>query len=182
MCLFYFFSEDGPPSSPETRSYLATRNWSRSRRWYLRPSLTSRHVPSSPCSSAHGAPCLIPVVRLGLCALNPVGFVPPAGAGECGRKPLAGVRLLPPAGCAIVGVLLRCPPSLGLAVFVACGPTIVPMCSCPLRNVWPHCGKPPGAAGSACCSRAAGLVCRRYALAGYPARYAALSFHERSPP
>jgi hypothetical protein len=31
-----------------------------------------------------------------------------AGEGECGRNPLAGVRLLPPAGCAVVGALLRC--------------------------------------------------------------------------
>jgi hypothetical protein len=36
------------------------------------------------------------------------------GVGERGQNPLAGVRLLPPAGCAVVGALLRCPLPLDL--------------------------------------------------------------------
>ena len=45
--------------------------------------------------------------------------------GECGRNPLAGVRLLPPAGYAVVGALLKCPLPLDFAAFVACGLTVV---------------------------------------------------------
>jgi hypothetical protein len=38
--------------------------------------------------------------------------VPPVGVAGCGRNPLAGVRLLPPAGYALVGALPRCPHAL----------------------------------------------------------------------
>jgi hypothetical protein len=77
------------------------------------------------------------VLGLGvLLLLYPVGFLPrvgvhpplcvvpcgesltsgefPVGVGGCGRNPLAGVRLLPPAGYAVVGALLRCPLPLDL--------------------------------------------------------------------
>ena len=52
-------------------------------------------------------------------------LIPPVGAGERGRNPLAGVRLLPPAGYAVVGALLKCPLPLDFAAFVACGLTVV---------------------------------------------------------
>jgi hypothetical protein len=46
--------------------------------------------------------------------LPAASLIPPVGVGECGRNPLADVRLLPPAGYAVVGALLRCPLPLDL--------------------------------------------------------------------
>jgi hypothetical protein len=43
------------------------------------------------------------------CVFFFVSFFVFLGVGERGRNPLAGMRLLPPAGYAVVGALLRCP-------------------------------------------------------------------------
>jgi hypothetical protein len=51
---------------------------------------------------------------LGGVGCSHVAAAPPVGMGERGRNPLAGGCLLPPAGYAVVGALLRCPLPLDL--------------------------------------------------------------------